>query len=80
MSNLYQDILGICEKHLSGSSQQFLDRQISAHLKKTPDNITEEDVGEIAKWSNVSGGLIMGQDKAELLAKEIFALVKTDDP
>ncbi len=76
MSTIYQDILNICEKYLSGNSQKFLDRQIIAHLKKIPENIVPEDASEIAKWSQISGGLLLGQNKAEQMAKEIFTLVK----
>ena len=76
MNTLYQDILNVCEKYLSSNSQKFLDRQITAHLKKIPDNIGPEDTREIAKWSQVSGGLLLGQSKAEQMAKEILALVK----
>ncbi len=76
MSTTYQEILNICEKYLSGNSQKFLDRQITAHLKKTPDSIVAEDANEIAKWTAVSGGLLLGQSKAEQMAKEIYAMVK----
>ncbi len=76
MSTLYKDILNICETYLSGNSQKFLDRQITAHLKKSPENIVPEDASEIAKWSQVSGGLLLGQSKAEQMAKEILTLVK----
>ena len=75
MNTLYQDILNICEEYLSGSSQKFLDRQIIAHLKKTPESIVPEDASEIAKWSQVSCGLLLGQSKAEHMAKDICTLV-----
>ncbi len=76
MSTTYQSILKICEKYLSGDSQRFLDRQITTHLKKSPESIAAEDADEIAKWSKVSGGLLLGPRKAEQMAQEIFTLVK----
>ncbi len=76
MSTLYQDILNICETYLSDDSQRFLDRQITTHLKKSPETIVPKDAIELAKWSQVSGGLLLGQNKAEEMAKEILALVK----
>lgn len=76
MNTTYQEILNICKKYLSSGSQKFLDRQITAHLKKSPDTIVAEDANEIAKWSAVSGSLLLGQSKAEEMAKEIFMLVK----
>ncbi len=76
MSTLYRDILDICETYLSGDSKKFLDRQITTHLKKSPENILPEDASEIAKWSKVSGGLVLGQSKAEQMAKEILTVVK----
>ncbi len=76
MSTVYQGILDICEKYLFGNSQKFLDRQISTHLKKSPENITAEDADELEKWSKVSGALLLGQSKAEQMAQEIFTLLK----
>ena len=76
MDTLYKDILKICEKYLARDSEKFLDRQISTHLKKTPESIIPEDASELAKWTKVSGGLLMGEARAEQMAGEILALVQ----
>ncbi len=72
---LYKDILGIAEKYLSKDAEKFVERQISLHLKKPPDDLNAEDSAELAKWCKISGALVMGQSRAEQLAKEIYGLV-----
>ncbi len=75
MASMYDQVLGICEKYLSKDSQKFLDRQIKSHLKKEPGEIVAKDAAELAKWSQVSGGLLVGKTRAEQMANEIVALV-----
>lgn len=75
MDSMYDQVLGICEKYLSKDSQKFLDRQIKSHLKKEPGEIDAKDTVELAKWSLVSGGLLVGKTRAEQMANEIVALV-----
>ncbi len=74
---IYDDILEICKKYLSKDSQKFLDRQIRSHLNKEPRQIDARDAAELAKWSQVSGGLLVGKTRAERMANEIVALVGT---
>lgn len=75
MASVYDQVLGICQKYLSKDSQKFLDRQIKSHLNKKPADIDAGDTAELAKWSQVSGGLLVGNTRAEQMAKEIVALV-----
>ncbi len=75
MASVYDDVLGICQKYLSKDSQKFLDRQIKSHLNKKPADIDAKDTVELAKWSHVSGSLLVGNTKAEQMAKEIVALL-----
>ncbi|MEE8372679.1 MAG: hypothetical protein V3R87_02960 [Dehalococcoidia bacterium] len=73
---LYKDILVIAEKYLAKDAEKFVERQISLHLKKTPHyDLDEADSDALAKWCKISGALVMGQNRSEQLANEIYALV-----
>ncbi len=72
---LYDNVLEICEKYLSKDSQKFLDRQITSHLKKAPGDIEPKDATELAKWTKVSGGLLVGNTRAAQMAAEIITVL-----
>ena len=71
MNGTYQNLLAISEKYLSKDGQRFLDRQISVHLKKSPEEIVADDRVELAKWCMVSAALLLGTAKAQSLSNEI---------
>ena len=74
MAAVYDNTLAICQKYLSGDAQRFLDRQISAHLKKTPEALLAPDKEELGRWCRISGALLLGKDKAEQLESEILSI------
>jgi pSer/pThr/pTyr-binding forkhead associated (FHA) protein len=53
---------------------RFLDRQIKAHLGKTPHTLSVSDKEALAKWLRVSAGLLLDAKTAETLADKILAL------
>ena len=71
-SMFYEKVLRICEKYLTTGAKRFLDRQITYHLKKDPDSLSPADKAELAKWCKTSGKLLLGEEKAEQLAREIL--------
>ncbi len=74
MTEFYDRTLKVFSKYFSGSAGEILDRQIIYHLKKTPETLEESDKSELAKWSLISGRLVLGNEKAEQLENEILAL------
>jgi hypothetical protein len=51
---VYQQVLLITEDYLGPASGRFLDRQISFHLGKNPQELTEADVPKLAEWLKVA--------------------------
>lgn len=74
MTEFYDRALKVFSKYFSGSAGEVLERQIIYHLKKTPETLEESDKSELAKWSFISGRLVLGTEKAEQLEKEVLAL------
>ena len=74
MSDFYEKALKQCELYLGDRSKKFLDRQIEAHLSKASDAVAYSDKEELAKWVQISSGLILGATKAQVLAAKIRAL------
>lgn len=73
-SAFYLQVLNEIKPHFGRMSNRFLDRQISAHVGKTPQAITVSDKETLAKWINISAGLLLGEDVADNLVKKILAL------
>ena len=55
-------------------TDRFLNRQISAHLGKTPSTLSDEDKEALAKWVKISASLLLDEATAARLAEKILAL------
>ena len=55
-------------------TDRFLNRQISAHLGKTPSTLSAEDKEALAKWVKISASLLLDEATAARLAEKILAL------
>lgn len=73
-SAFYQQVLNEIKPHFGRMSNRFLDRQIAAHVGKTPQTLTVSDKETLAKWINISAGLLLGKDLAKDLVGKISAL------
>jgi len=68
-------VLTITTEYIGPSSKAFLDRQTRAHMGGLSfDSIEKTQLPELAKWVNVSAGLLIGKDKAQALADRIARL------
>ncbi|MFC2092123.1 hypothetical protein ACFLTD_05060 [Elusimicrobiota bacterium] len=71
MSEFYSRVFGVCRQYLGDDTKIFLDRQITAHLSKDPEALTEEDKDTLARWVRISAGLFLAADDAVELEKSI---------
>ncbi|MEW6078206.1 MAG: FHA domain-containing protein [Thermodesulfobacteriota bacterium] len=55
-------------------TDRFLNRQISAHVGKSPYTISVSDKKDLAKWVRISAGLLLDEETAARLAEKILAL------
>ena len=74
MAGYYDKLLVVCEKYLTTGAKDFLDRQIVSHLHKSTETVLPADKTELAKWCKISGGLLLGAEKAEKLSNDIISI------
>ncbi len=55
---LYATIVEITEGYLGPAAQRFIDRQITFHLSKRPEDITRADLEKLNDWIKVSLSLL----------------------
>jgi hypothetical protein len=56
--SLIDQILEISQDYLGPAADRFVERQISTHLKKRPEKITNEDVYKLIDWIKLSFALL----------------------
>jgi hypothetical protein len=76
LTELSDRILKLTITFIGPASQKFLERQTVSHLNGLSFNtIEKKDIPELAKWVNISAGLLIGPAKAQDLASKISALI-----
>ena len=73
---MYESVVAACKPYLGAQSDGFLSRQCVFHLRMAPKNLGRDDIGELARWAEISGALIIGRDKAREMRRDIEALIK----
>jgi len=78
MSELSEKALEYTKRYLGPASKTFLERQTKSHLKGLAfDDLKHEDLPELLKWLNISGGLLIGAKAEEMIkTMEIMLRVK----
>ena len=73
LSDISDKVLKMTVDYIGPSSKAFLERQTKAHLNGLEfANLQKGDLPELAKWVNVSAGLLIGKDKASDLMQKIL--------
>ncbi len=73
---MYDSVVAACRPYLGEQSDAFLSRQCVFHLQTAPKNVGRDDIGELARWAEISGALLIGRDKAKEMRKDIEALLR----
>ena len=73
-SQFYAQVFNECVPFFGKMTAQFLNRQITAHIKKTPDTIMSDDKKELSKWIKISAGLLLDDAQATTLSDKIMAV------
>jgi hypothetical protein len=75
LTELSDRILKLTVTYIGPAAQKFLERQTVSHLNGLNFNaIEKKDIPELAKWVNISAGLLIGSAKAQDLASKISTL------
>jgi hypothetical protein len=73
---LYDNIVKVIEYYLGPAAPRFVDRQITAHLEKPPQEITTEDLLQLTEWVRVSLALLTDdRDTIDECARKLTQLV-----
>jgi hypothetical protein len=76
-SPLYNEVVEVTQDFLGPASEQFITRQIKAHLNKDPDQLKAEDLEELARWIKVAIALLTEDgETVESYTANIMALAK----
>ena len=77
--NLFQQVLELLVPYFGSptGAEQFLTRQCKRHLDRAPEELGPHDLRNLAKWTLVSGGLLVSKEKAEEMSDKILGLRKS---
>lgn len=70
----YEQAFEILKPSFGQMTGRFLNRQITAHVGKTPHSISARDKAALAKWVKISAGLLLDEEIAAGLADKILTL------
>jgi hypothetical protein len=73
---LYDSIVKVVSFYLGPAAPRFVDRQITFHLQKSPEEVTVEDLQRLTEWMRVSLALLT-DDRAVVdeCARKLIQLV-----
>ena len=75
LTELSDKVLKLTAAYIGPASQKFLERQTLAHMDGLSFNALEKKhLLDLAKWVNISAGLLIAPAKAQELANKISAL------
>lgn len=72
--SLYDEVVGLSKPYLGMATEKFVARQCEQHVKVSPQQLSRAELPELARWMEISGGMIMDKTKAKELAARILAL------
>lgn len=80
--DLYAQVLELTVPYFAtrADAERFLARQCKHHLKLDPQHLAPEDLWHLARWVEISSGLLFGSQKAGELKAGILALGTTGGP
>lgn len=61
-NELHNKIVNIVREYLGPAAERFVDRQITFHLNKNPEEITKQDISVLVSWIGVSIGVLTGDN------------------
>lgn len=70
----YDQVFESLKPYFGQMTARFLNRQITAHVGKSPHTISSSDKKELAKWVKISAGLLLDEETAARLADTILTL------
>ncbi|MBI5302729.1 MAG: hypothetical protein HY868_11370 [Chloroflexi bacterium] len=77
--SVYESVVQIATPYFENTAktETFLARQCRSHLNCEPSNLKASDLWNLAHWAMISGGMMIGKERAEELGDKIRDLRKT---
>lgn len=73
--SLFDEVVALTEPYLGPASRRFVARQIAFHLGKPPDELTEDDLPQLADWVSATLSLLTeNQEGVEEYVEQILTL------
>jgi hypothetical protein len=73
---LYDNIVKVLTYYLGPAASRFVDRQITFHLQKSPQDVTAEDLQRLTEWMRVSLALLTDdRETVDECARKLIQLV-----
>ena len=71
---LYKQVEAVARDYLGNQANPFLERQCRYHVGVELQDLTPEDLGSLAWWCFISGGLVIDNQKAVKFQQQIEEL------
>jgi hypothetical protein len=76
MSSIAEKAIGVAVSYMGPVGQRFLERQTMSHMNGLPlGKLDKSHLSELAKWIQISAGLVMDANKASEFATKVKGLV-----
>lgn len=73
-----EQVVEITSNYLGPAAKRFVYRQVTVHLKKSPEDLKQDDIPVLADWSKVALGLVTRDKKTvDAFQKELLDLTKS---
>jgi hypothetical protein len=60
---LYEEVTRIAEDYLGPAASRFIDRLISNHLHKAPQDLKKHDIKELTTWTRLAVSMITNEEE-----------------
>ncbi|MBL4693817.1 hypothetical protein JKY72_00410 [Candidatus Gracilibacteria bacterium] len=71
MNELTKKVIAITIEDLGPAAERLVLRQIRSHLKKDPADLTVADLPELAKWIELSAGMLINVETGKAMADRV---------
>lgn len=74
---LYSRAVEVAEEYLGPAGERFLRRQIEEHLHLKPEDLKQENLSRLIKWSSIAFALLTNNQKdIDAFTNDLKALVR----
>jgi hypothetical protein len=60
---LYEEVTKIAEDYLGPAAPRFINRLITNHLNKAPEDISRQDIKELTAWTRLAVSMITNEEE-----------------